>query len=91
MMFGDGVLDPDIPRWSGYPDAGLFPFQRTESGRLVHIDKHLRVLWPNNSSAELVTIATLEEFTKAAIRESLAGRSWVAAFPELESRTVDDE
>ena len=91
MMFGEPVPDPVEVEWAMREKADSFPFQRTESGRLAHLDRELRVLWPDSRSGELVPIATLDDFARSAIREALAGRAWVAAFPDLESRTLDDE
>ena len=76
-VFTDGVEDADL----GYPfieaPEGVYPFQTNSSGALFHVNRDLKILYPNMDTKSLGVLDSLEELTKKVIRESLRRRRMV--------------
>ncbi len=59
---------------------GLYPFQTTSTGALVHVSKDLQVHYPDAEVGILQTLDSLEEFVKKNITSALKKKMWESAY-----------
>lgn len=68
---------------------GVYNFQSNSSGALFFINQDLDVLYPNSDDKRFEKLDTLEAFTRKNIRQTLKGKPWFQAYPNLKGPLLD--
>jgi hypothetical protein len=82
-VFNGSIPDASIGLPALAVPPGCYPFQFTPQGTLVHLTDGLEVLFPDANNERLSPLGSLEAFTRANIRQAVAGEPWAGAYPDL--------